>query len=164
MKKMVIHAMVFMFILSACESRAEPATIESTFEDIVSQLKIDLNGEIELFDQVDLKDTKDPAAMMYLDVFDIDHDLIYEGYAIKSLLNKQAADIIVIQANDKAEIHTIKSGLNNYFEQQMVIGHGRDAEGDLNKDNHRITTQDDTIIYITYNAPEKIEDIFLNYN
>lgn len=89
-------------------------------------------------------------------------EYIAEGYLFASAMNVNAYTIILNEAKEASQIPLVEEKLETYFEAQYNIWEMYLPDQFEKVKNTIIETKGNYIIYITYENPEKMKDIFTN--
>lgn len=140
-------------------------SFDDIYADIKDKLSDDLGEGFEGYAKIDLvdEDSDDPAVDIYQESIQLELDDIENGKIIGSLMNVNADEIILIEATDEEHLSSIEAALEKQLDNEYQVWEQYLPEQFEKVDNNIITTHGKFILYITYEDPEAIEDIFDSY-
>ena len=176
MKKlmMLITVLMSVLVVVACQSQDNEGTsketlkniFEETKAEIVHALKADgveeplIDGKLASHMEVDLMDEKDEQSDFYLDMLQINRDQLAGGYVIASMMNVNSNEIIMLEAKEKSEVPALEEALKAELEAQTQTWETYLPDQFEKVKNNKILTNGNILMYITYDEPEKLEEIF----
>lgn len=174
MKKIIslVLVAVTLFAFAGCGKREPNVAVSDIMEDIKNQIAKDMkaagmpednfkDGKLPGFLEVDLtSEEPDPMAEMILEMFSKED--FEEGFALVQMMNVNSDQIFVLKAADESKVSVLKEVLEKQKEKQEQIWATYLPEQYEKVKNNIIKVNGKYLIYITYDNPEKIEEIFDN--
>lgn len=147
------------------DGNAKGSTIDvaDVFAEIKNEIAAERDGEMSGLIDVDLlHHEEEPLADMIIQETGLTDEYIAEGYLLASAMNVNADTIILIEAKEASQIPLVEEKLEAYNEAQYNIWEMYLPDQFEKVKNTIIETKGNYIIYITYENPEKMKDIFTN--
>lgn len=119
-----------------------------------------VDGKLMSYFEIDLMDAEDPQRDFYLEKLGIQQEQLQAGYVIAAMMNVNADEIILLEAKDETAAASLKSVLEKELAAQTQTWE-QYLPDQFDKVKNNIIKQDgNKLIYITYDQPEKIAEIF----
>ncbi|MHA6258296.1 DUF4358 domain-containing protein [Sporosarcina sp. CAU 1771] len=174
----ILGVCALILVISACGGAdKEEATSTASTSDIMNaikeqmaeDMKDDFGGEEVLVDgelsgyfssNLTSGDEEDMLASILLERMELNVEDIEEGFALSPMMNVNSNDIIVLKAKDNTKVDSLKEALERELAAQTATWERYLPDQYEKVKNNRIVTEGLYLIYITYDNPEVIEDIF----
>lgn len=119
-----------------------------------------VDGKLMSYFEVDLMDAENPQRDLYLEKLGIQEDQLEKGYVYAAMMNVNADEIILLEAKDETAAAALKAGLEKELAAQTQTWEQYLPEQFEKVKNNLIKQNGNKLIYITYDKPEKIAEIF----
>lgn len=174
----VIILLLGMVMLAACgnkgtdnsSSNKQELSLEEMFtqmkDAIAKDLKADgmdepiVDGKLMSYIEVDLMSDEDLDRDLYLEKLGIESEQLKAGYVIAAMMNVNSDEIILLEAKDEAAVASLKGALEKELEAQTQTWEQYLPDQFEKVKQNLIKTNGNYLIYITYDHPEKIAEIF----
>jgi len=169
MKKFLFFTIsaIIVGVMVGCSSENENIDISFSdlYEDIKGKISNDMDGELAGYLEIDLldEDTDDPSAEIYEESMQLDRDQLANGRIIAAAMNVNADEIILIEAKEETQVDAIEEALERQKDQEYQIWETYLPDQFEKVKNNIIKTNGKYLLYVTYEDPEAIENIFDNY-
>lgn len=171
MKKItIVLIVVFLIIMFAgCSNGVPKVEVSSIVEQIKNQMAEDMK-EAGILEE-NLKDGQLPGFMITdltaedtdpLFNYEINKGDIEQGYIIQQMMNVKSDLIIVLKADDKTKLDSLEKKLEEIKENQIGIWEQYLPDQYEKVKNNIIKSKGNYLLYVTYENPEEIEEIFDN--
>ena len=181
MKRMFRLMILFVFCLFivGCgndENKQDEMASEVKLEEIMTSIKeqiaadykasgvedeILVEGQLQGFNEVDLTDTENESASMpYIEKLKIDTDQLEEGFILVPMMNVKSDEIILLKAKDEDQVNQLKKLLEAERLAQMETWERYLPDQYEKVQKNVIKTHGKYLLYVTYDYPEKIVQIF----
>ena len=173
MKKIFSFAIIVLAIFTfvGCGQQAQEVNVpvKDIVENIKSQMAEDMiadgakeesfkDGKLPGYMETDL--TAEEAQGPLVELFNTED--IEEGIILQQMINIKSDVIVVVKAKNESNIESIKASLEKIKETQENIW-SQYLPDQYEKVKNNITlVQGKYLVYITYDSPEKLEEIFVN--
>lgn len=171
MKKIILTvlSLALVFTMVGCSEKTPDVSIKDMMSEIKNIMKEDMiaggvkedsfeDGNIPGFMEIDFTaEEKSPFAPENINPEDLE-----EGIFLGQMINIKSDMIIVLKAKDESKVEALKTELEKIHEQQKGIWETYLPDQYEKVQNTIIKTNGNYLIYITYDSPEKIEDVFDN--
>lgn len=172
MKKIlgIVIAVTMIFAFVGCSKQEPNVAVGDIMKAIKNQMIEDMkaagmtedsfkDGNLPGFLEVDFKsESSDPMTEMMLELFNKED--LEEGYALVQMINVKSDEIFVLKAADESKVSVLKEALEKEKEKQDKIWSTYLPDQYEKVKNNIIKVHGKYLIYITYDNPEKIEEIF----
>ncbi len=155
---------------SGSESDKQEVALEEVNQEIKDAISEDLkaggveeplvDGKLMSYFEIDLMNVEDPQRDFYLEKLGIQQDQLKAGYVIAAMMNVNADEIILLEAKDETAADSLKTALEKELAAQTQTWEQYLPEQFEKVKNNMIKQNGNKLIYITYENPEKIADIF----
>ncbi len=165
----IIVLTVFTFVGCGQQVQEVNVPVKDIVEDIKTQIAEDMkaggvkeesikDGKLPGYMETDL--TAEEAQGPMLELFNMED--IEEGIILQQMRNIRSDLIIVVKAKDESKVDSIKSSLEKIKEGQDNVW-SQYLPDQYEKVKNNITLANGKyLVYITYDSPEKLEEIFVN--
>lgn len=119
-----------------------------------------VDGKLQGFMEVDLTDAEDPASSVFLEKMDIKGTDMKNGFVLAPQANIKSDEIILLEANDEAQVATLKTALDNEKKSQEQTWKRYLPEQYEKVEKNIIKTAGNYLIYVTYDEPGKMIEVF----
>lgn len=121
-----------------------------------------LDEKLQGYLEVDLKkeDSNDPAHNIFKEKLSINDADIDEGFVLAPMMNTKSDEVILLKAKDEKKVETLKKALEKEKEAQIQTWERYLPDQYEKVKNNKIVTKGNYLLYVTYDHPEKIVDIF----
>lgn len=174
MKKVlgIVIAVAMILAFVGCSKQAPNVAVSDIMEAIKNQMVEDMkaagvpedsfkDGKLPGFLEIDFtSEDIDPMAEMVLELFNKED--LEEGYALVQMMNVKSDEIFVLKAADESKVPALKEALEKEKEKQDQIWSTYLPDQYEKVKNNIIKVNGKYLIYITYDNPEKIEEVFDN--
>lgn len=138
--------------------------VDVSFDDIYDEIKDkvadDIGEGFEGYQNVDLLNDDSDDAELYQEMISLETDGLENAKILGTLINVNADEIILIEALDEESLKSAQVSLEDHLEDEYQVWEKYLPDQFEKVDNNIIKTKGDFLIYITYENPEAIEDIF----
>lgn len=180
MKKMLmLAALLLSLLLAACGTVSKDGQDtgnkpeEPKFEDVVSAIKEKMKDDLkdegvddlgQVYQEADLADRSgdDPAAAIWAEKMKLDPEKLANGTVVAALMNVNADEIIVLEANSEGDVADLKASLENELAAQTQTWEQYLPEQYGKVKDNKIVTRGKFLLYVTYSDPAGIEKVFLD--
>lgn len=157
-----------MFVFVGCGQQAPNVAVKDIVKDINGQIIEDMkaagvsedmfkDGMVPGYMEVDLTlETPGPISELF------NKEDIEEGIVLQQMINLRSDLIIVIKAKDESKVADLETALEKVKEGQINTWEQYLPDQYEKVKNNIIKSKGKYLIYITYDNPEKIEEIFDN--
>ena len=123
-----------------------------------------VDGELQGYVTVDLtkKDDNNPQSAIFSEKLNINMDDLEEGYILAPMMNVKSDEIIVLKAKDEKQVEALKKVLEKEKQSQIDTWEKYLPDQYEKVKKNVIKTKGKYLLYVTYDQPEKIVDIFNN--
>lgn len=132
--------------------------IEDLIEDGADEEDIIIDGNLAGYIDADLKD--DEEAEFYVESMQLDGEKLEEGRALASMMNINSNAIFVLKAKEQEDVPSLKEALERELENQIRTWEQYLPDQHEKVKNNIITTKGKYLLYVTYEYPERIEEVF----
>lgn len=174
MKKILSFIIVVLtvFAFAGCGKKAPNVPVKDIVEGVKKQMAEDMkadgapessfkDGKLPGFIEVDLTaEESSPFSKTIKEKYNMED--IEEGIVLQQMMSVKSDLIIVLKAKDESKVEDLKAVLEKEKEAQIKIWEQYLPDQYEKVKNNIITTKGKYLIYITYENPEKIEEIFTN--
>lgn len=176
MKKwfLLIILTVIVTMLAACGGNSSSNKQDISLEELYTQVKdaiaddlkavgIDepiVEGKLMSYLETDLLDTENPERDFYFEKLGIKPEQLKAGYIIAAMMNVNSDEIILLEAESETAVASLKAALEKELAAQTQTWEQYLPDQFEKVKNNIIETNGNFLIYITYEHPEKIADIF----
>ncbi|SHJ72616.1 DUF4358 domain-containing protein [Paramaledivibacter caminithermalis] len=175
MKKIISLAFVVLtlFVFSGCSKQEPNVAVNDIMEDIKNQIAKDMkaagvpedsfkDGKLPGILQIDFtSEESDPMIENMLEL--LNKEDIEQGIGLVQMMNVKSDQIFVLKAADESKVSILKEALEKQKEKQEQIWSTYLPDQYEKVKNNIIKVNGKYLIYITYDNPEKIEEIFDNF-
>lgn len=119
-----------------------------------------VDGKLMSYLEIDLMDTENPDRDFYLEKLEIQQEQLQAGYVIAALMNVNSDEIILLEAKDETAAASLKKALEKELAAQTQTWELYLPDQYEKVKNNMIKQNGNFLIYITYDHPEKIAEIF----
>lgn len=121
-----------------------------------------LDGNLQSYIETDLKESEDndPPVAILLDKMQLNKDELNSGIVIAAMMNVNSDEIILLEASDEAHVDKLKESLERELEAQTLTWKQYLPDQYEKVKNNIITTKGNYLLYVTYEHPEKIKEVF----
>ena len=137
-----------------------------TKDAIAEDLKADgiaepiVDGKLSSYLEADLTSAENPDRDFYLEKLGIKQEQLNAGYVIAAMMSVNSDEIILLEAKDETEVASLKTALEKELAAQTQTWEQYLPDQFEKVKNNIIQTNGNFLIYITYDYPEKIAEIF----
>lgn len=167
-----IGLLLFALILGACGNE-EPSTtpefkdvytnVEDTVKEIIAE-EHNISGDEGLMgyllEDLTAEDTEGSMAHLFLERMDIKQEQLANGKTIGAMMNVNADEIFVLEANSAEEVEALKEGLERELAAQTQTWEQYLPDQYEKVKNNVIETNGNFLLYVTFSNPDKIVDAF----
>lgn len=119
-----------------------------------------IDGKLASYFEINLKDAENQDRDLYFEKLGIKEDQLQAGYIIAAMMNVNANEIIILEAKDGTGAASLKTALEKELAAQTQTWE-QYLPDQFDKVKNNVIKQDgNKLIYITYDQPEKIVEIF----
>jgi len=181
--KRILSLVIFIAILSLLVGCTDQAIDEKekapkvSLEEIATQIKeqiaedmkangagedVLVDGNLQSYIEADLKKSEDndPAVAILLEKMQLNKEEMNNGIVIAAMMNINSDEIILLEASDEAHVDTLKESLERELEAQTHTWEQYLPDQHEKVKKNIITTKGNYLLYVTYEHPEKINEIF----
>lgn len=181
--KRILSLLIFTAILSLLVGCTEQAIDEKekapkvSLEEIATQIKeqiaedmkakgagedVLVDGNLQSFIETDLKESEedDPAVAILLEKMQLNKEEFNSGIVIAAMMNVNSDEIILLEASDEAHVDKLKESLERELEAQIHTWEQYLPDQYEKVKKNIITTKGNYLLYVTYEHPEKIKEVF----
>ncbi len=119
-----------------------------------------VDGKLMSYFEVDLMAAENPERDVYLEKLGIKEEQLKAGYVIAAMMSVNSDEIILLEAKDETEVASLKTALEKELAAQTQTWEQYLPDQFEKVKNNIIKTNGNFLIYITYDYPEKIAEIF----
>lgn len=119
-----------------------------------------VDGKLSSYFEVDLTDKENPDQAFFLEKLGIEENQLAAGYVIAAMMNVNSDEIILLEATDETAAASLKEALEKELAAQKQTWEQYLPDQYEKVKNNQIKQNGNQFIYITYDQPEKIEEIF----
>lgn len=172
MKLLKWFGFISVLLLAACSGDAgnegSDVSFDAVASDIVEQVEADLKEMdqsltvTDVYYHLNLKevDDSDPAAAVFVESLQINDEELANGMVLAPMMNINSDEIIFLEAKDASHVESLKTTLENELAAQDQTWSEYLPDQYEKVKNNIVKTNGNFLIYITYEHPEKIEEIF----
>jgi len=181
MKRISGLFVLFCFLLFAVgcgnsEVQQENAASEVNLEEMLTSIKeqiaadykasgveeeILVDGNLQGFNEVNLMDTdSESSSMVYIEKLKLKPEQLAEGFILVPMMNVKSDEIILLKAKDKEQVENLKEILEAEKRSQIETWERYLPDQYEKVKNNIIKTNGQYLLYVTYDFPEKIVQIF----
>ncbi|MBW8351236.1 DUF4358 domain-containing protein [Bacillus sp. IITD106] len=169
---------ILIFTLIGCSNEANKkagasgVSIEEIVQSIKEKIAEDLtavgvsdalkDGVLQSYIESDLvnKDEDNPNSEFLMEKLAIDPNDLEDGYIIAAMMNINSDEIIVLKAKDESKVDGLIEVLKKEKEAQVTTWEQYLPDQYEKVKNNIIKVKGPYLIYITYEHPEKLEEVF----
>ena len=170
MKKIIGIVLIAVMVLAFVGCKDKGSEVHVSVADIVSSIKGQIAADLKAggVPEEVFKESEVPGYMV-TDFMKEDQNPMLEsfnkadleeGFALQQMMNVKSDLIIVLEAKDKAKVESIKTALGKIKEQQINTWSTYLPDQYEKVQKNIIKAEGNYLIYITYDNPEKIEELF----
>lgn len=141
-------------------SQIKEQIIEDLMDDGADEEDVTQNGELNGYIEANLLD--EDEAEFYIESIQLDTDQLDEGTVLASMMNVNSNAIFVLKAKEQEDVPYLEEALERELENQTKTWEQYLPDQHEKVKNNIITTNGKYLLYVTYEYPEKIADIFKN--
>lgn len=170
---LMVISLFLVGVLAACGGKdtieEEKVSLEEIYTDIKDEMAKDLkeggveeplvDGKLQSYLELDLTKS-DPENEFFIERLQLDKEQLEAGYVIAALMNVNADEMILLKAKDEESVPALKEILENELKNQVQTWEQYLPEQYEKVKNNMIKTNGQYLIYITYDQPEKIAELF----
>lgn len=120
-----------------------------------------VDGNLQGFNEVDLMDTdSESSSAVYIEKLKLDTDQLAEGFILMPMMNVKSDEIILLKAKDDEQVERLKEILEAEKLSQIETWERYLPDQYEKVKNNVIKTNGKYLLYVTYDYPEKIVQIF----
>lgn len=171
MKKLMYIFSLFLLFLGACsnESSSDGSSLEEAFSEMKKVIAENSrgsdgklkDGQIEGYISSSLTgEDVHEWLKQYIENMGLDLELLEEGYMLKSELDLNSDQIILLKAKNEKDVDQLKATLEKELEMQEQLWANYLVEQYKKVQKTIIKSDGPYVIYITSDDPEKMESIF----
>lgn len=177
-----LFVLMVMVLLAGCSSASNNEEADETtasFDDIVMNIKeqvaedlkedgveeeVMVDGDLAFFLETDLtaSEDSDPSVSIWIENLGLNTEEIENGKVITAMMNVNADEFIVLEAKDEKQVDSLRESLEKELDNQDQTWSQYLPDQHEKVKNNLIVTKDKFLLYVTYDNPEKIEEVFKN--
>ncbi|MFO1442235.1 DUF4358 domain-containing protein [Bacillus sp. Bva_UNVM-123] len=119
-----------------------------------------VDGKLLSYLEIDLTDPENPDRDFYLEKLGIQEEQLQAGYVIAALMNINSDEIILLEAKDETAAASLKTALEKELAAQTQTWSQYLPDQFEKVKNNIIKQNGNKLIYITYDHPDKMAEIF----
>lgn len=119
-----------------------------------------MDGKLASYFEINLTDKDNQDREFYLEKLGITEDQLEAGYVIAAMMNVNADEIIMLEAKDETAVAALKAALEKELSAQTQTWEQYLPDQFDKVKNNVIKQNGNKLMYITYDQPEKIAEIF----
>ncbi len=177
-KKFGLFMMMFILLMGVVgcgNNQAENGQDEVKAEEILTNIKNQIaedmkaggieepivEGNLQGYNEVNLLSTEENSdAAIYIEKLNIDTATLEEGYVLQPMMNVKSDEIILLKASDSKYVDQLKEVLEAEKLSQVETWKQYLPDQYEKVQNNVIKVKDSYLLYVTYDDPEKIVQIF----
>ncbi|MGM9926802.1 MAG: DUF4358 domain-containing protein [Bacillus sp. (in: firmicutes)] len=178
-RKFSVCMMMFFLLLGVvgcgnneADNEKDDVKLEEILTSIKEQIAEDLEaggveeaiveGNLQGYTEVDLLSTNDSNAAIYIEKLNMDTDALEEGFILQPMMNVKSDEIILLKAKDEEHVDKLKELLEAEKLVQVETWERYLPDQYEKVKNNVIKVNGSYLLYVTYENPEKIVQIFEN--
>ncbi|CQR47315.1 hypothetical protein BN1058_01624 [Paraliobacillus sp. PM-2] len=120
-----------------------------------------VDGKLQNYIEADLTgESDDPMVGMTLETMELDKSKLEAGYVIQAMMNVNADQIILLEAKDEESVSVLQESLEKALEAQVQTWEQYLPDQYEKVKNNVIETNGKYLLYVTYEDPETIVNVF----